>query len=206
MEMDTNSFYWSLAFNSFEDSKQAELKKKLGTLSKKTDCSNEFSANSTSIFFSQTFCQRHFKHKQRGLGLFKEVFWCSGMICVYSKTYCCFDKGTDEMKFRSKGLNKRTLEETGAWPLEKYRYVLDKKTNVQPKNWGWRAIQHSVCTYEQTKRRLSQFYPKRIVLNDGIHTESLLLYINSSWNVLVQFYTFQVQFCKLLHYLFSQLP
>ena len=79
------------------------------------------------------------------------------MICLCSKTYCCFDQKTEKIKFSSKGLNKRTLEETGAGPPEKYRRVLDEKTNVQSTNRGFRAMQHSVCTYDQTKRGLSYF-------------------------------------------------
>ena len=97
------------------------------------------------------------------------------MICLCSITYCCFDQSTDKMKYSSKGLNKRTLEESGTGPLEKYRCVLDEKINVQSTNRGFRTIQHSVCTYEQTKRSLSYFYRKRNVLNDGIHTKPLLL-------------------------------
>ena len=34
-------------------------------------------------------------------------------------------------------------------------------------------IQHSIATYEQTKRGLSYFYPKRIVEEVGIHTKPL---------------------------------
>ena len=97
------------------------------------------------------------------------------MICLCIKTYCCFAQSIDKIKFSSKGLNKRTLAESGAGPLEKYRCVLDEKTNVQSTNRGFRTIQHSVCTHEHTKRGLSYFYPKKIVLDDGIHTKPPLL-------------------------------
>ena len=97
------------------------------------------------------------------------------MICLSSETYCGFDQKTDKIKFCSKGLNKRTLEERGEGPLEKYRRVLNEKVNVQSTNRGFRTIQPSVCTHGQTKRGLTYFLKRRIVLDDGIRTKSLLL-------------------------------
>ena len=35
---------------------------------------------------------------------------------------------------------------------------------------GFRVIDHNVGTFEQTKKRLSYFHPKRIVQEDRIHT------------------------------------
>ena len=59
--------------------------------------------------------------------------------------------------------------------MSKYRKVLGEVVNVTSTNRGFRTIQHSVATYEQTKIRLSYFYPKRIVEEDGIHTKLLHL-------------------------------
>ena len=97
------------------------------------------------------------------------------MICLCSKTYCCYDAKSDKYKFSSKGLNKRTLEETGDGPMEKYRRVMDEIINLTSTNRGFRTINHWVATYEQTKKGLSYFYPKRVVLADGIHSEPLKL-------------------------------
>ena len=36
---------------------------------------------------------------------------------------------------------------------------------------GLRSNQHSVATYEQTKKRLFYFYPKGISEEDGIHAK-----------------------------------
>ena len=72
-------------------------------------------------------------------------------------------------------MNKRVLEQSGNGPLERYRRVLDEKINVTSTNRGFRVNDHSVATYEQTKKGLSYFYPKRIVENDGIHTQPLSL-------------------------------
>ena len=59
--------------------------------------------------------------------------------------------------------------------MAKYRKVLDEFANVTSTNRGFRSVQHSVATYEQTKKGLSYFYIKRIVAADGIHTRPLSL-------------------------------
>ena len=97
------------------------------------------------------------------------------MICLCSKTYCCYDTKSDKYKFSSKSPNKRTLEETGDGPREKYRRVMDEIIHLTSTNRGFRTINHCFATYEQTKKGLSYFYPKRVVLADGIHTEPLKL-------------------------------
>ena len=79
------------------------------------------------------------------------------------------------MKFSSKGVNKRILEESGDGPMEKYRKVLDKAINLTSTNRGFRTSNHVVATYEQTKKGLSFFYPKRQVQDDEIHTKPLNL-------------------------------
>ena len=79
-------------------------------------------------------------------------------------------------KFSSKGLYKRILEECGhGGPMSKYRKVLVEAVNVTSTNRGFRTIQHSVATYEQTKKGLSYFYPRRIEEEDVIHTKPLPL-------------------------------
>ena len=59
--------------------------------------------------------------------------------------------------------------------MAKYRKVLDEIINVTSTNRGLRTVHHSATTYEQTKKGLSYFYPKRIVDSDGIHTRPLTL-------------------------------
>ena len=75
------------------------------------------------------------------------------------------------LNFCSKSLNKRVLEQTVDDPVEKYCRVLYENVNVTSNNRGFRTNNHSVATYEQVKKELSYFYPKRIVENNGIHTE-----------------------------------
>ena len=81
------------------------------------------------------------------------------MLFSCSKTYCCYDNKSDKFKFSSKGLNKR-----------------DESIDPKSTNRGFRTINHMVAMYEQTKKGLSYFYPKRQVQGDGIHTKPLNLY------------------------------
>ena len=128
------------------------------------------------IFFPRTCCNAHKNYDKREPGLFKEEFRCAKTLCLCSKTFCCYDKHTNKYKFSTKGLNKRTLEDCGdGGPMSKYREVLEKSVNVTSTNRGFRTIQHSVATYEQTKKGLCYFYPKRIVEEDGIHRKPLHL-------------------------------
>ena len=96
--------------------------------------------------------------------------------CLCRKTYCCYDKHTNKYKFSSKGLNKRTFEDCGdGGPMSKNRNVLEETVKETSTNRGFRTIRHSGATYEQTKKGLSYFYPKRILEEDGIHTKPLHL-------------------------------
>ena len=58
-------------------------------------------------------------------------------------------------------------------PLSKYRKVLEEAVNVTSFKREFRTIQHGVAMYEQTKKGLSYFYPKRFVEEDGVHTKPL---------------------------------
>ena len=78
-----------------------------------------------------------------------------------------------KFKFSSKGLNKRVLEDSADSPMSKYRRLLDEAINLTSSNRGFRTINHMVATYEQTKKGLSYFYPKRQVQDDEIDSKHL---------------------------------
>ena len=140
------------------------------------DCTDNFTPNAADNFFPRTCCNVHKKHDKRGPGLFKGEFRCAEMLCLCSKTYCCYDERTNKYKFSSKGLNRITLEECGdGTTMSKFRKVVEHAVNVTSTNRGFRTIQHSVATYEQTKKGLTSSYPKRIVEEDEIHTKPLYL-------------------------------
>ena len=172
--MDTDSLYLALSEENLEDVFLPEKRAELDQLRSK-NCIDNFTANATDNFFFRTCCNVHKKNDEREPGLFKEEFRCAEMLCLCSKTYCCYDRKNNKYKFSSKGLNKITLEDIGDGPMSKYRKVLEEAVNVTSTNRGFRTIQHSVATYEQTKKGLSYFYPKRIVEEDGIHTKPLHL-------------------------------
>ena len=174
LEMDTDSLYLALSEKKLYDCIREECKNEWRILRTK-GCKDDFTANATTNFFPRTCCTKHMKHDKREPGLFKEEFRCTEMLCLCSKTYCCYDSNSNKYKFSSKGLNKRTLEDWGDGPMAKYRKVSDEFIIVTSINRGFRTVHHSVGTYEQTKKGLSYFYPKRIVDADGIHTRPLSL-------------------------------
>ena len=174
LEMDTDSLYLALAEENLYDCIQPDTRVAWEKM-RESDCRNSFKADAKSNFFPRTCCSIHKKHDKWEPGLFKEEFRCTEMLCLCSKTYCCYDNKSDKFKFSSKGLNKRVLEDSGDGPLAKYRRVLDEAINLTSTNRGFRTINHMVATYEQTKKGLSYFYPKRQVQDDGIHTKPLNL-------------------------------
>ena len=113
MELDTDSPYLALAHDSLEDCIKRDMREVWNNI-RKNDCSNTFAADSSNNFFPRTCCSKHIKHDEREPGFFKEEFRCTEMICLCSKTYCCVDQSRDKIKLCSKGLNKRTLEESCA--------------------------------------------------------------------------------------------
>ena len=141
---------------------------------RENDCRDPFKADAKSNFFP-TCCSTHKKHDKREPGLVKEEFRYTEMLCLCSKTYCCYDTKSDKFKFSSKGLKKRVLQDSGDGSLSQYRRVLDEAISLTSTNRGFRTINHMIATYEQTKKGLSYFYPKRQVQDDGNHTKPLNL-------------------------------
>ena len=143
--------------------------KKSGFLCKVETVRMSFQPAQQQFCFSRTCCAQKKKHNRRELGLFKEEICCIELICLCSKTYCCWDSYSNKFKFGSKNLNKRTLEISRDRPTSKYCRVLYEIFRVTSTNRGFRTTQHDVATYEQTKKRFSYFQPKRNVQQDGIH-------------------------------------
>ena len=172
--MDTDSLYLALAKKQLEDCVRPEMRDEWQRL-QSNDCVDSFTADAVLIFFPRTCCVKHKQYDKREPGLFKGEFRCTEMLCLCSKTYCCYDVSSNKLKFSSKSLNKRVSGQSGNGPLEKYRRVLNEKVNVTSNNRGFRTNHHSVATYEQTKKDLSYFYPKQKVESDGIHIQGLNL-------------------------------
>ena len=174
LEMDTDLLYLALAEKELEDCIRPEMRAEWQRLRSK-DCVNSFTADAVANFFPRKCCVKHKQLDNTEPVLFREEFRYTEMLCRYSKTYCCYDVTSNELKISGKGLNKRILEQSGNGPLEKYGRVLKEKVNVTSNNRGFRTNNHSVATYEQVKKGLSYFFPKRIVEGDSFHTQPLSL-------------------------------
>ena len=108
LEMDTDSLYLALSKENLEDVILPKKRAEPSQLRSK-DCTDNFTASATDSFFPRTCCNVHKNYDKREPGLFKEEFRCAEKLCLCSKTYCSYDKRTNEYKFSSKVLNKRTL-------------------------------------------------------------------------------------------------
>ena len=58
-------------------------------------------------------------------------------------------------------VNKRVLEDSGGGPMAKYRRVRHEAVKPTSTIEGFKTINDMAATYEQTKKGLSYFYPKR---------------------------------------------
>ena len=149
LKMDTDSLCLAMSEENVEDIILPEKRNEWEAI-RSRDRTDSFTANATVNIFPRTCCSAHKKHDKREPGLFIEEFRCSRMLCLCSKTYCCYDRKSNKYKFSSKGLKKRTLEDCGDGPMSKYRKVLEEAVNVISTNRGFRTMKHSVATYEQT--------------------------------------------------------
>ena len=104
LEMDTDSLYLALSEKELYDCIQEESKAEWSLL-RTEDCKNDFTANATTNFFPRTCCTKHMKHDKREPGLFKKESRCTELLCLCSKTYCCYDSNSNKYNFSSKGLN-----------------------------------------------------------------------------------------------------
>ena len=146
-EMDTDSLYLALAEKELEGCIRPEMKAEWQRL-RSNDCVDNFTADAVANFFPRTCCVKHKQHDEREPGLFKEEFRCKELLCLRSKTYCCYDVTSSKLNFSTKGLDKRVLEQNGDGPLQKYRRVLNEKVSVTSNNRVFRTNNHSVATYE----------------------------------------------------------
>ena len=113
LEMDTDSLYLALSEKKLYDCIREELMRT-------EDCIDDFTANATTNFFLTTCCTKHKKHDKREPVLLKEEFCCTEMLCLCSKTYCCYDSNSNKYKFSIKGINIRTLEVCSDGPMAQY--------------------------------------------------------------------------------------
>ena len=139
--MDTDSLYIALSEENLQDVIVPEKRAEWDKLHSK-ECKDNFTANATDNFFPRTYCNTHKKHHKREPGLFKEEFRCAEMLCLCSKTCCCYDKQTNRYKFSSKGLNKKTLEDCADGPMSRYRKELEESLLLNQRNQPREDFEH----------------------------------------------------------------
>jgi hypothetical protein len=105
-------------------------------------------------------------YDKRTPGLFKVETEKDKMISLCSKMYCALDITEKQIKYSCKGIQK----EGNNICYEKFNDVLFGKKKDIVNNTGFRYINGTMKTYEQSKKGLSYVYHKRIVLEDGITT------------------------------------
>ena len=88
--MDTHSLYLALSEENSDDVILPEKRAEWDQLRSK-ECTDNFTANATDIFLPRTCCSAHKKHDKREPELYKEEFRCTGMLCLCSKSYCCYN-------------------------------------------------------------------------------------------------------------------
>ena len=129
LEKDTDPLYLALSEENLEDVLLPDKRVEWDKLRSK-DWTDKFTANATDNLFPRTCCNALKKQDKSESGLFKEDFTCAELLCLCSKTYCCYDRKSNKYKFSNKGLNKRTLEDCGDGPMSNYRKVLQEAVNV----------------------------------------------------------------------------
>ena len=90
LEMDSDYLFLALSEENLEDIILPEKTNEWEAI-RSRDCTDSFTANATGNFFPGTCCTAHKKHDKREPGLFKGEFRCSEMLCLCSKSYCCYD-------------------------------------------------------------------------------------------------------------------
>ena len=133
METDTDSLYFPLAKKNLEDCIRLEMRAEWQKMLS-NDCVDSFTADAVANFFPRTCCVKQKQHDRREPGLVKGESRCAEMLCLCIKTYCCYDFTSYKLKFSSKGLSKRVLEQSGDGPLENF-CCLERKSKRHFEQW-----------------------------------------------------------------------
>ena len=148
IQMDTDSMYFALSHNKFEDAIKPDYRAQFEQDKKSWLAWDKWSNSEPGLF----------KLKKQG----------TQAIALCSKCYYVEDETGGQAKMSSKGVNKRQNELR--W--ERYERALEGSRDMAT-NRGFRMRNGSMYTYEQRKLGFSAYYDKRWVLEDGIHREPL---------------------------------
>ena len=161
LEMDSDSLYLALSEEILEDIILPEKRNEWEAI-RSRDCTDSFTTNATGNVSPRRCCSAHKKHDKGEPGLLKKS---SGV----AKCCACVAKyivATIERVTSTNSIARDSIKNNSGrlWdgPMSKYRKVLEEAVNVTSTNRGFRTMRHSVATYEQTKKGLFYFYPKRL--------------------------------------------
>ena len=172
IETDTDSFYLDFSAKNLEDIVKPDLKEELRQnvyhwLPAPTCPAHRHLHDGGD---GRTCCQQFYLYDKKTPGKFKLEFEGDKMIALYSKSYIVSFKETGQNKLSSKGLSHKQNNLL----FQNYLDTMLSKKSQRGQNIGFRLNpNHQLCTYQQTKRGLVFFYPKRKVLADGISTVPL---------------------------------
>ena len=148
IQMDTDSMYFALSFDTLEEAIKPELMKEFKSEKKQWLSWDKWS--------------------NREPGLFKLEKEGTRAIASCSKCYFVEDEKSSKAKKSSKGVSQKQNELL--W--SRYEMALDGYKDMAT-NRGFRMKDGAMYTYEQYKLGLSAYYDRRWVLEDGIHTEPI---------------------------------
>ena len=89
LKLDTDSLDLALAHENFYDCIRPAEKQEWEAL-RQQDRNDSFQADAIQNFIPSTCCSKHKEHNERETGPFKEEIRCTEMVCLCSKTYCCY--------------------------------------------------------------------------------------------------------------------
>ena len=104
LEMDKESLYLALTEKELEDCIRPEMRAEWQRL-RSNDCVDSFTAYAVLIFFPRACCLKQKQHDKRESGLFRGEFKYTEMLCLCSKTYCCYDITANKFKLAVSGLS-----------------------------------------------------------------------------------------------------
>ena len=177
LETDTDSIYFSINKENLDDCVLPHLKAsyfcdKLKWLTSEV-CPNH----------EETFIQRKLEGEEwdvqpcctlfelfdkRTLGKIKLEYEGVNQICLASKSYFCEGK-TNKKVCKGVSIAENPLT------FDQYLNVLETNKLLLVENRGFRTKEHQIFSYIQKKSGLNNFYPKRKVLSDEVHTVPLEL-------------------------------
>ena len=159
LEMDTGSLFLALSEENLEDNFLPEKINEWEAI-RSWDCTYSFTANATGNFFPRTCCTAHKKHNKGEPGPSEEEFRCSEMLCLCSKTYCCYDRNSNRYKFSSKGINEKTLEDCADGPMSHVKVWKSVRRGSQRYFNQQRISRNLALQPTNRQKRIVLFLPK----------------------------------------------